>query len=359
MFKLGRNDKRSYAAISDRSDDSRSLREASDILNSQQHLDLELERVYQYSNYSSNDVNDIKNDGVNNEKISHGRNAHYNNNKNQSVFGKFNVKVMISIAIGYLLMIILGSVGYLTLRQQLKESSYEKIKLDNQIINLTSYISYQQIKSEDTYSSFQNQLYDQKDRLKSLSNLSNAHVLLELQNTKSDLKQSIFDSQNLINLNLQVAQSNIANQINSSKFILQDMLTQTTYSLLQTQYNVTQRLNENRIELNRIISVANNQIREAQYNVSQQLVHSKEVLIRMVDLTNTILQQEQQNFTDSLSQSRAELNQAMVDTNSMIEIAQNNVTAKLAFSALEFKTAVDYASEKLGNVLCIGLFLCV
>lgn len=264
------------------------------------------------------------------------------NNSNRRLYtaNRPSSKHLAFVIISYIIAVFLGSLACITLRNSGNSTNLELNKLLNRLQNLDISISSQQMQNNLLFVDIQSQLSDQQITLKHLSNLSNAHVLYELQETRTDLYQKMSITQSNVQSDLQAVQLNVTEKIALSHSAVEELIS-------QSQTNMTVVLNDTAREFNVIILKAGSVVKAVQVNVTHQLERNDEHLRSVVDITNNALIAAQRNLTANLARSRQELSDATADTNIAIVAAERNVTVKLAKSASEFKAAVATATNQL------------
>ena len=193
----------------------------------------------------------------------------------------------------YVIMVVALAVGY-----------FELNDLRNQMSNSVTSLSLQQSQMSDIMT----RLVDQEAAIQHLSNISNAHVLQQLDVTRGEVYTKLTDTRAAVKIELQQAQANVTQQILANKAVLDAQLARASSTLLLVQQNVSSRLDRNAGELKSTVETTNAAVRAAQRNINA-----------------------------SLALNREELHQAMISTDAEIAQAENNVTRKLAQSTAEFK----------------------
>ena len=264
------------------------------------------------------------------------------NGSNQRVNAKSRLSAshLTYVIVIYIIAVLVGSLGFVTLRQSQNLTSRQLQKLLNRVQDLDTSISSKEIQNSLILVDIQSQLLDQQLTLKHLSNLSNAHVLIELEETRTDLYQRMLTTQSKVQSDLDAVQLNVTQNIALSRSAVVELLD-------KTQTNMTEMQNDNAREFNGIILKAGTVARDVQLNVTHQLERNDEQLRGVVEITNKALIAAQRNLTANLARSRQELSEATADTNAAIAAAERNVTLKLSKSASEFKAAVATATEQL------------
>ena len=263
---------------------------------------------------------------------------------------KSNVKYLSFIIWSYVIAISVGIFGYVTLRHSLIVSNRNMINLVNRIHDIDASLLSQQNRNNFLLLDLQDQLVEQQITLTILSNLSNAVVLTELANTRSDLYEKMSATQLIILSDMQAIQFNVTEKIDTSSSTVEDLLQQSASTLIGAQANMTATLTDSKEEYDNMLMKAGSVVRAAQLNVSLQLEHNTEQLKNVVDITNKALQMAQRNLTANLARSRQELSDATAETNTALAAAERNVTVKLAKSTSAFKAAVVTATEQLEMV---------
>lgn len=250
---------------------------------------------------------------------------------------------IIPIVLCYIIAVVLGSAGYLILSQSLKVANRQVSSISHQMLDMRSVMALQQHENDGRLDDLYSQLLDQQLTIKHLSNLSNAHVLEVMEETKTDLYKQMSLTHTVILGDFDVVRSNVTHRIDESQAAVVDLLK-------LAHLNMTAKLTESKKEYDSLASSAVASVKVAQNNVTQQLQRNSEQLKAVVDITHKAVQAAQRNFTANLARSREELAAAMSDTDAAIAAAETNVTAKLAKSALEFKGAVATATHQLDTV---------
>ena len=253
------------------------------------------------------------------------------------------VKFIIPIVVSYVIAVVLGSIGYLILFQSLKVSNRQVSSIFHQLQDMKSVIVSQQHDNEGRLDDLYSQLLDQQLRIKHLSNLSNAHVLEVMEDTKTDLYNQMSLTHTVLLGDFNAVRVNVTHRIDESQAAVVDLIK-------VAHLNMTAKLSESKREYDSMASSAVATVKVVQVNVTQQLEHNAEQLRAVVDITHKAVQAAQRNFTANLAKSREELAAAMSDTDAAIAAAETNVTAKLAKSAVEFKGAVATATHQLDSV---------
>lgn len=254
-----------------------------------------------------------------------------------------SVKYIIPIIVSYIIAVVVGSVGYLTLFQSLKVANRQVSSIFHQMQDMRSVMVSQQHDNEGRLDDLYSQILDQQLTIKHLSNLSNAHVLEVMEDTKTDLYNQMSLTHTVMLGDFNAVRLNVTHRIDESQAAVIDLLK-------IAHLNMTAKLSESKREYDSMASAAVATAKVVQGNVTHQLEHNAEQLKAVVDTTHKAVQAAQSNFTANLAKSREELAAAMSDTDAAIAAAETNVTAKLAKSALEFKGAVATATHQLDSV---------
>jgi hypothetical protein len=252
-------------------------------------------------------------------------------------------KYIVPIIVSYVIAVVLGSVGYIILFQSLKVTNRQVSSIFNQMQDMKSVMISQQHDNEGRLDDLYSQILDQQLTIKHLSNLSNAHVLEVMADTKTDLYKQMSLTHTVMLGDFNAVRMNVTHRIDESQAAVVDLIK-------VAHLNMTAKLSESKREYDSMASSAVATVKVVQVNVTQQLEHNAEQLKAVVDTTHKAVQAAQRNFTANLAKSREELAAAMSDTDAAIAAAETNVTAKLAKSAVEFKGAVATATHQLDSV---------
>ena len=161
--------------------------------------------------------------------VSAARGSNSNNNSNQRLDS--STKYIIPLILSYIIAVIIGSVGYITLRQSLLVSNRNMSHLQNELQDLETSITIQNTENGVILGDLQNQLVEQQLTLKYLSNLSNAHVLTELQNTRLDLFEQMSNTQTHMLSDLQAVQLNVTRNMAVSRSLVEELLVKSSDTL--------------------------------------------------------------------------------------------------------------------------------
>jgi hypothetical protein len=223
-------------------------------------------------------------------------------------------RYIVPIILSYVIAVLSGCYGYYTLRVEITA-------LKSQLSSLDSVYSAYRAQNENQITGMQNQLVDQSMAIKHLSNVSNAHVLQELDSTRTDVYSKLLDARAGVLVDLAAAQVNITNKLTANKMEIDGIIEKSVYA-----------------------------VRMAQQNVTSRLEHNAEELRVMQDQTNTALRVAQHNVTTTLAKNKQELGKALADTDAAMAAAESNITAKLAKSSVEFKAIVSSAKDQIAVV---------
>ena len=194
----------------------------------------------------------------------------------------------------YIIAVLVGSLAYVTLRQSQNLTSSQLQRLLNRVQDLDTSIYSKEIQNSLILVNIQSQLLDQQLTLTHLSNLSNAHVLIELEETRTDLYQRMLTTQSKVQSDLESVQLNVTQNIALSRSAVVELLD-------KTQTNMTEMQNDNAREFNGIILKAGTVARDVQLNVTHQLERNDEQLRGVVEITNKALIVAQRNLTANLA----------------------------------------------------------
>jgi hypothetical protein len=265
------------------------------------------------------------------------------NSRRDGITKSSTAKYIIPIIVSYIIAIVLGSVGYLLLFQSLKVTNRQVSSIIHQMQDMKGVMASQQHDNEGRLNDLYSQILDQQLTIKHLSNLSNAHVLEVMEDTKTDLYNQMSLTHTVMLGDFNAVRMNVTHRIDESQAAVVDLIK-------VAHFNMTAKLSESKREYDSMASSAVATVKVVQVNVTQQLEHNAEQLKAVVDITHKAVQAAQRNFTANLAKSREELAAAMSDTDAAIAAAETNVTAKLAKSAVEFKGAVATATHQLDSV---------
>ena len=236
-------------------------------------------------------------------------------NSRQNSTNTGNKNFLIPFVFVYVIMVVALAFGY-----------FELNDLRSQMSDSVTSLSLQQSQMSDIKA----RLIDQETAIQHLSNISNAHVLQQLDVTRVDVYTKMTDTHAAVKIELQQAQANVTQQILTNKAVLDAQLARASTNLLLVQQNVSSRLDRNAGELKSTVETTNAAVRAAQRNINASLALNREELRQAMISTDAEIIEAENNVTRKLAQSTAEFKAYVATATDQIQLVQNNVTQSLA-----------------------------